>query len=231
MKKLAVTAAVLSCSISFSMEKTTFDKFNDYVSEWSAKFTAPFRERCDINFEEFSTDSFKDKLLEEIGDDPLAQEAFKLFQGRDFVGLWNHWEKHNKSMLADNAGKFLDVLILLAPIINAEESNRQIVKKLVHIAGGGKNAYNYIPQFQRFSYEMFFCLMVDSKWGSKNYDEFLSQMCEGICRNTSRINNDSWPLQKKELSLRLIVGCREDATNLCFSRFYAMWENEESSEK
>jgi hypothetical protein len=232
MKKLAVAAAVLSCSISFGMVKTTLDKFNAFVSEWSEELTAPVSaERIERDWDEFSTAPFKEKLQEEIGDDSLAQEAFKLFQGRDFVGLWNLWKEHNKTMSADNAGKFLDILILLAPILNEKESDRPIVKELVHIAGGGKSACNYVPQFQQFSYEMFFCLMVDSMWGSKSYDEFLSQMCEGICGNIGCTKNDSWPSREKELSLRLIVGCREDDTNLCSFRFSAMWENEESSEK
>jgi hypothetical protein len=73
--------------------------------------------------------------------------------------------------------------------------------------------------------------MVDSKWGSKSYDEFLSQMCEGICGSIGCTKNDSWTLQEKELSLRRIVGYCEDATSLCFFRFSEMWENEESSGK
>jgi hypothetical protein len=93
MKKFAVTAAVPSCFVSFGMGKTTFDKFNDYVCEWSEELTALVSaDRIKRKHSEFSTDLFKEKLREEIGNDTLAQEAFKLFHGRDFVGLWKHWK-------------------------------------------------------------------------------------------------------------------------------------------
>jgi hypothetical protein len=43
MKKFVIAAAVLYCFTSFGVEdhRTSVDKLNEYICEWSAKFTAP----------------------------------------------------------------------------------------------------------------------------------------------------------------------------------------------
>ncbi|MDR3180056.1 MAG: hypothetical protein LBT70_04115, partial [Holosporaceae bacterium] len=130
MKKLAIaTAAILYCFASFGMENNlpVQDEFDTYVRGWAKELAAPLSEREDRDLNEFSTVPFKKKLLDEIGNDSLAQEEFKLFHTHDFVGLWKHWGESRDRMLPNNAEKFRDLLILSAPIINAEKSKEPYV--------------------------------------------------------------------------------------------------------
>jgi hypothetical protein len=227
MKKLviATAVAVLSGFASYAMEKTSLEKLNDYICEWSEELIAPISaERIERECEEFSTDPFKEKLQKEIGDDPLAQDAFKLFHAYDFVGLWKYWEQNNNHMLPNNAARFRDLLALAAPIINDNESDRPIVKKIITLVGKEKCIPYYIPQFPQFGYEMFFCIMKDTEWGTKNPKESLSRLCEHICYDIA--DNSIWPLVKEERILLMIVGSREDNGELmCRGRFKTMLKN------
>jgi hypothetical protein len=45
-------------------------------------------------------------------------------------------KQNNAHMSTDNDAKFLGVLILLAPIINEEKSNRPFVREIVRLAEG-----------------------------------------------------------------------------------------------
>jgi hypothetical protein len=227
MKKLVVTAtAVLFGSSLFAMEKNSREKLDDYVREWSANFTAPFEKRCKMNYDDFITEPFKAGLLEEIGDDSSAEEAFNLFHAHDFVGLWKHWKENNSNMLPENAARFLDLSALATPIINTDENNRLFVGEIVDLVGKEKynSSYTYVPQFPRFSYEMFFCVMVDSDCGAKFLNELLSHLCEYICGDIS--DNSMWSLIEEERNLLEIVGIREDddvGGMDCMSNFGKIW--------
>ncbi|MDR1236082.1 MAG: hypothetical protein LBJ96_03670 [Holosporaceae bacterium] len=231
MKKLVITAtAVLFGSSLFAM-KTSREKLDDYVCEWSEEFTAPISaERTDRDWDEFSTEPFKAGLLEEIGDDSFAREAYDLFHAHDFVGLWKHCKQNNSNMLPENAAKFLELSALAAPIINIEESDRPLAGEIVNFVGKEKynSSYTYIPQFPRFSYEMFFCVMVDIDCGAKPHNELLSHLFEYICGDIS--DNSVWSLVEKERALLRVVGVREDddvGGTDCISDFGRMWLSDE----
>jgi hypothetical protein len=231
-KKLVITAtAVLFGFASFGMEKTSREKLDDYVCEWSANFTAPFEKRCKMNYDDFITEPFKAKLREEIGDDSSAQEGFNLFHAHDFVGLWKHWKENNSKMLPENAARFLDLSALATPIINTDENNRLLAGEIVDIVGKEKynSSYTYIPRFPQFSYEMFFCIMRDTKRSTSNPEELLSHLCEYICSDI--VNNSTWSLIKEEQTLLKIAGCREDIGEMdCIFNFSRMWLEDKDSE-
>ncbi|MDR1235799.1 MAG: hypothetical protein LBJ96_02220 [Holosporaceae bacterium] len=210
MKKLVITAtAVLFGSSLFAMEKTSREKLDDYVSKWSEEFTASISaERTDGDWDEFSTEPFKAELLEEIGDDSPAREAFQFFHAHDFVGLWKHWEQNNNAMSQDNAVRFRDLLILAIPFINSKRSGKPFEKKITDLAGGEEKVRGYCTKYPQFSYEMFFCAMVDSDRNTKPHSEMLSQICERICHGISE--RSDWQLKEKEFDLMEIVGLRED---------------------
>jgi hypothetical protein len=226
MKKLVITAVALFGFSSFTMEQASHKKFDDYVCEWSAKFTAPVNERRKINCGNFTTESFKEKLWEEISDDFFAREAYGLFHTHNFVGLWKYWKQNNGNMLAENAAKFLELSAFAVSIINVNEADRPLVGEIVNLVGREKynSSYIYIPQFPQFSYEMFFCVMVDSDWGAKLCNELLSHLGEYICRNIA--NNSVWSSVEKERALLRVVGVREDddvGGSDCISGFGRMW--------
>jgi hypothetical protein len=218
MKKLVVAAAVL-----FNFVSSGMDQFNDYVLKWSAKVTAPARDRWGtLNRDDFSTKPFKDKLLGEMNDDHHAQKAFELFHEHDFTVFSEYWIQNNSNMLPENAGKFKDLVILSAIISNLIDIDLQgehgvhiepyasNVKKIIKIAGGLNNVSSYNPQFPQFSFEMFFCVTIDTQRGGGDNDPLISQASKEICSDIYE-GEEKWPLKEEKWNILGIVGCREDA--------------------
>jgi hypothetical protein len=219
MKKLATTAAVLCGFASFGMEQIVFDRFDIYVREWSAHLKSSLGEGERPQELPFSTALFKEKLLAEIGEDPVACEIFELFHRHNFSGLWEYWQINKEAMLPNNFEKFRDLLMLSAPVIDLAKGTESCVKGIIlmsdksNITEKIKEVLSYDSRFPQFSYEMLFCVMVDSDEDSSD-DEvpiMLSQACEEICGSiANRLNRPDWTLKEKEFSLLEIVGRRED---------------------
>jgi hypothetical protein len=220
MKKLVMAAAVFSGLSLFGMESDSPvpNKFDTYVRR-SATEVAAGR-----NYDDFSTQPFKERLLEEVGDDQTALKAFELFYTRYFVKVWKYWKKNNGHMRSDNAERFLDLLALAAPIMNLNESDRMYVKEIVDTVGSNSYVDYYKPRFPQFCCEMYFCIAWDTKnkGGTINPDILLSRICENVSADIA--NYQTWPLNEEMLKLMIIFGCGEDIGVMdCRFDFYIKW--------
>jgi hypothetical protein len=218
MKKLtAAVIAVLCNFVSFGMENAAdvFEKLDRHIHKWSAKLIAPVKERWNPNGEKFTTAPFKDKLLAEIGEDPAAREAFKLFHEHNFPKCWEYQRDHNHEMSPDNSEKFKDLLMLAAPVIDLTDGTESCVREIIltsdkpDIIEKIRDVLSRVSEFPRFSWEMFFCLTADTKWGSETCNSLLSQAGKEICRSIA--DRSCWPLKEEEEKLLRITGQCEGA--------------------
>ncbi|GHU20096.1 hypothetical protein FACS189472_10870 [Alphaproteobacteria bacterium] len=207
MKYFAVFSAVLYCSVSFGMKIEP--AFESYVHEWSAKLTAPAEESWgNINYNEFKTDLFKEKLLQETTNDPLCAGALELFFLQDFAGFLAYWEKEGAHMLLDNKKKCEELLILVAPVIYYNAINKPFVDRIKQLVGGAKEILSYEARFPQFSYEALFCIMVDAENGTPR-KALLAKACEKRCEEIMECSPD-WRLKKAEFNLMRIMPLCED---------------------
>jgi hypothetical protein len=234
MKKLVMAAAVFSGLSLFGMEggSPVSNEFDTYVRGWATEVTSPLSEREERDYDDFSTQPFKERLLKEIGDDQAALKAFELFHAHDFVELWKHWKENKGHMLPDNAARFLDLSALAAPIININESDRIYVKEIVDTVGSKSYVDYYMPKFPQFCCEMFFCIAWDTDQNDccKNQNELLSRLCKKVSANIA--NHQEWVLSKEMLKLMILFGCGEDIGEMhCKFDFYIKWIDGKDSTK
>jgi hypothetical protein len=198
--------------MAFSREGIDYHDFPGYLDawnthmDWSNDFFIP-------EGVQFTTDPFKHKLLEEIGDDPLAAEAFELFHQHHFLEFTDHCISSLSSMSHVNADRFRELLFKAAPVINLVDGSEPWIRKIIDIAGGARNVYDNAlrdSQSSQFCFEMLFCVMVDTDEnppeGTKGC--VISQACESRCSGI--VNPLRWPLAEKERELISIVDRRED---------------------
>jgi hypothetical protein len=232
MKKLVVTAALLSCFASFGMESDlpVPNEFDNYVRGWAKGLADPLSEIEGRDYDDFSTLPFEERLRKEIGNDPLALEAYNLFLAHDFVELWKYWKENNKRMLPDNAQRFLDLSALAARIININEHDRMYVKEIVDTVGRKSYVEYYMPRFPQFCCEMFFCVAIDTdqKDCAKNQYELLSRLCGNISADIA--NHQKWELSDEKVMI--LFGCGEDVGEIdCKLDFDIMWIDDKDSTK
>jgi hypothetical protein len=226
MKKLVIAAAVLSSFSSFGMESSSSipDELGTYVNGWAKEFAGPFSEAEGRDWSNFSTKPFTERLQREIGDDPLALHAFKLFHAHDFVELWKYWKENKVHMLRDNVARFLDLSALAARIININESDRIYVKEIVDIVGRKNYIPYYLPRFPQFCCEMFFCLAADTD----DHHDLLSRLCQNVSSDIA--NHQTWELNDAMLKLMIFFGSGEDIGEMdCNLDFRIMWIDDKDS--
>jgi hypothetical protein len=200
-----------SC-VAFGREGIDYNDFPSYLDVWNAHmdwgndFFIP-------EGVQFTTDPFKHKLLEEIGDDPIAVEAFELFHQFRFFEFTLYCINNFSKMLQANADRLRELLFKAASVINLIDGSKPYIQKIIDIAGGARNVYDHAlrdSQFSQFCFEMLFCVMVETDGnppeGTKGC--VISQACESRCSGI--VETDLWPLAAKERELISIVDLRED---------------------
>jgi hypothetical protein len=196
------------------------EKFETYVREWGEYVEIWDKDEPDGL--PFSTRIFKNKLLNEIGDDPHAIAAFEFFHQHHFLQFVDHCVNNLVSMLQNNAERFKDLLITSAPVINFVENSASCIRKIIDIAKGSKNVHDHVPTFSQFCYEMLFCVMVDTEDTEPEGTEgwVISQACERLCCEIDLTG----PLAKGERRLLEIVGLREsEEGSECKEYFELKW--------
>ncbi|MDR0695318.1 MAG: hypothetical protein LBF56_00910 [Holosporales bacterium] len=222
MKRLGVMICVLCNCITYGAETFSQEKFESYVHEWSRYLAAPIGKVSRPDRLPFSMQLFKDKLLNEIGGDHLAVTAFNLLHQHEFTAFVDHCVDNLSKMSGDNGGRFRDLLITSAPVINLIKGSGPHIQKIIDIAGGARNILDHVPTFPQFCYEMLFCVMVDtSHHGPEElYNYELSRACEYVCSEVPL----TWSLAEEEGGLLGIVGIREDNDGYgCVSHFEYEW--------
>jgi hypothetical protein len=232
MKKLGLIMYMICNWVAFGREGIDYHDFPEYIGmwnrhlDWSNDFFIP-------EGAHFTTDPFKQKLRDEIGADPIAIRAFELFHQHKFTDVVDCWETYTDSMTKLNSSKFFYILMSLAPILNLTTDNSHYVEKIVQIAGGAKNIYNYLlhgPDFLQFCFEMFFCVMVDSDEGAGETSDYqLSRASESICEWFAEGSQGA--ISADEINLMDIVGIREAEGGYgCISDFKREWCSNEDNQ-
>lgn len=221
-KKLGLMIYVMCSCMAFGREGIDYHDFPGYLDVWNAQMQYKTF-RPELRGVPLTTDPVKQKLLKEIGDDPQAIEAFKLFHEHSFVEFTDCCISNFSMMLQANADKFREVLFEVAPVINLVNGSEPCIQKIIGIAGGARNVSNYIPTFPQFCYEMFLCLALDTSGEAVGKsDRKLSQA--GVVTCEAIAHNSEWPLRAKELKFLEVVGCREDAGGSeCICDFKEQW--------
>jgi hypothetical protein len=201
-------------------------KLSAYIAEWNEILSDVCR-RCD----EFSVVPYKNKLLEEIGNDDFAREAFYLFHNYDFTRLINYWIENHQNMNEENAERFKGLLIAIAPMLLPDYMPGTIepeifeqekdIQKIIAIVGGDRMAIRKGDiKFPRFCFEIMFCALVDTDMRGCGF-ELLSQSCKCICE--SLCQGFEWNGKNEEAALMRIVDLCEDVGGHC--GFTTIWPN------
>jgi hypothetical protein len=162
----------------------------------------------------------KNNLLEEIGNDCSALEAFDLFHSHDFTKLITHWIENNQNMSAENAERFKGLLIAIAPMLVPDYMSaiepeileqEEDIQKIIAIVGGDRMAIRKDAiKFPQFCFEMVFCAMSDTHL---ERNPVLSQSCECVCECIC--DELEWDGNDKAAELIRIVGWRGDEGGFC----------------
>jgi hypothetical protein len=228
MKKLLAASVALFVSVSECMDSPDF--YDEHIKYLTRREGASVAERRSEKFNTFSLDA---KLLGEIGDDPSALEAYRLFHLYKFDEFLDCYLNNCAIMRPDNAEKIRELLILITPIVaeseNIIEKDREFdwdnkydeFKKTVFkfICNSEKATSDQI-KFPQFCYEVLGKAMIDADYNSDLSDR-LSVFLESICRFVHQ--RFKWDGHEIEGYMFKVVGLRENDWGNC--RIYNVWPN------
>jgi hypothetical protein len=161
----------------------------------------------------------KDALVEEIGDDPPALQAYTLFNENNYPELLDHWLLNSSAMRPDNAQRFKEMLIWGTSVIATKTDfdrwdtwANPWKEKILRVVGNRENVTKDIFQHSRFCYEMMFSILVDIGEEGDNFCEY--HFC-GCITFHCRAN----PFEC--LDTGDVVGCVEWLVEYCYP--WAIW--------
>jgi hypothetical protein len=173
MKKLLfVAAGVFSLFPVSSMDRPYRHKLDEYINSYQ---------------DDALVDSsiFKAALLEEIGQDEIAQRMYALFHANEYKEMLDLWLQSNSEMQSENAERFKELLIWLTSIKATEDNfvrwenwNSSWKEKILHVVGDRDAVTKDMFHHLRFCYNLGFTKLVDIGEDGDNFYEFF--LCDWI---------------------------------------------------
>jgi hypothetical protein len=174
-KLLFIAVGVFSLFSAFSMDRPCCQELDAYVSSYNSH----------RDFAPIDSDIFKKAILEKIGADQLALQAYKLFNEDKYQELLDHWLENSSAMRSDNAQRFKEMLILITGVIAIEDDfgswgtwYNPWQEKILRVVGDQNNVTKDTFHHFRFCYELAFSRLVDIGMGDKAWAT--CQICDSI---------------------------------------------------
>jgi hypothetical protein len=158
------------------------------------------------------------------------------FHTHEFSELIDYFEENRLNMTEDNAERFREMLIVIAPIIfvrahsswdddesplnsfDLQHPNGEVLKKIFSIIGDPYTITKKALIYPQFCFEMMFCALFDNDRGGSDK---LFQSCECLCLDVDK--SSDWPGKKEEADLLDMTSIIEDAEGLCHVSY--AWPN------
>jgi hypothetical protein len=163
---LFAAGGALACGFSvFGMDRATFDRevlawgnSVEIISDFSICSEEAYKE-AQAHFDTFNPNILKKVLREELKDDAHACKAFDLFHSYRLFEFIDHIKLKSANMTAINAGKFRELMIAIAPIMDCFKYEtpkaEAYLNGIIEFVGGNPKAIRAADlKFPQFCFEM-----------------------------------------------------------------------------